>query len=279
MKLKVLHGAQLLQIGLLLMILVNSLVLQLPYLSTICTLLVLFHQIFLTRPNLLGAENNDIQPLKTNDDTYLISEQLKETINYDLTVINSEIHRTNDIVKSATLAISDSFKQLKELSDNQTATLESIIINFSHLTNELTGVCSHLDHVEASSEQKRNSNKQSINQMIGLISQLNSLFELKSKELTDISLQLNDATSIGIRALQFEDLTTQILISIEQNTQTITKLSNDIPVLFEYLTTNNIEKLITFKQKMLDINNSSKQRNKTRSVEQTSMDEGEVELF
>jgi ribosomal protein S15P/S13E len=240
---------------------------------------------------ILGS-NDKVNPLDINDVTSIVPQELTQNIKYEAATINTEINRTNDIFKSATLTISDSFKHLKELSDNQSRMIETLIHSIKNTTIELTSICTQLNsfglNTSKITDQDIDDNTQAlilnefnenINVMTTRITQLHSHAEQSTKDLLDITQQQNEAVYTGVRALQFEDLTSQVLSSIKQNTQTIAVLSNDIPVLCAYLTKKELNNLTVLKQKIIDINTESKQRNNTKSVEQTSMEEGEVELF
>jgi len=301
MKLK---NLQILEICLLLIIVINHLVIQLPYITAVAILVtmgiviysIIFYDEIIEGDALLADANHQVNPLDLNDDINIVPQELTQNIKYEAATINTEINRTDDIVKSATLTISNSFKHLKSLSDQQRNMFETLIHNTNHVTIGLTDICTRLEsfalYTYQSTGQSQSQNagdntqasilnefRENIKLMTNSISQLHSQAEQSSKDLLDITAQQNNAVSTGIRALQFEDLTFQILCSIKQNTQTIAELSEDIPVLCTHLTKNDLHSLLTLKQKLIDINTESKHRNNTKSVEQTSMEEGDVELF
>ena len=291
MKLKSLQGLQFLQIALLLIILLNNSVLHLSYLNTILTFLVLgciCYQLIDSRYKPLFITENETQGSKVNSEATIFAEQLRQTIDDEVIMINTQIQQVNDLVKSASLAIYDSFTRLSELSSGKH---EILLLSITDLTEKLKIACNQLNNDEKDTEQSDKPNseqfsklngtsfKQNYNQMIDIVSQLQGLTEHESQELSKISTQLNDATVTGVRALQFEDLTYQVLMSIEQNIQIVSELSDYIPLFLHYLSTNNHTELTLLKQKIIEINVTSKHRNNSKQVMQTSMNEGDVELF
>jgi len=97
-------------------------------------------------------------------------------------------------------------------------------------------------------------------------------------ELSDISPKIADTVSICIRSLQFEDLTCQTLSSLKNNMFTITSL-NELINGFECGNSNPHEQLQLLQQQCQNLIEQSQHSDDNRSVSQSSMDEGDVELF
>jgi methyl-accepting chemotaxis protein len=98
------------------------------------------------------------------------------------------------------------------------------------------------------------------------------------EELAGLSPKIAETVAIGIRSLQFEDLTHQALSSLKSNTRTISAL-NKIIVGFEISKGNTYQELQALQHQCQVLIEQSQYDNERRSVSQSSMNEGDVELF
>lgn len=101
----------------------------------------------------------------------------------------------------------------------------------------------------------------------------------KVEELSTLNPKIADAAALGIRSLQFEDLTYQTLHSIKTNVDSIQQINNELKQFSESSNQLKVSQLHVLKEKCVDIFTLTKSQNLHRSVTQNSMDEGEVELF
>ena len=99
------------------------------------------------------------------------------------------------------------------------------------------------------------------------------------EELSKLVPKINDTVSIGIRSLQFEDLTRQSLQSIQMNVASIHSIS-DVLANFEKKPNITVhQQLISLKEKCQQVYQETKFSEDKRSVKQLSMEEGEIDLF
>jgi methyl-accepting chemotaxis protein len=98
------------------------------------------------------------------------------------------------------------------------------------------------------------------------------------EELAGLSPKIAEVVAIGIRSLQFEDLTRQALSTLKSNTQTISAL-NKILVGFEISKNNTYKELQSLQHQCQALIEQSQYDNERKSVSQSSLDEGDVELF
>jgi methyl-accepting chemotaxis protein len=105
-------------------------------------------------------------------------------------------------------------------------------------------------------------------------SQTNAIVE----ELAGLSPKIAETVATGIRSLQFEDLTCQALATLKNNTETITAL-NQVLMEFEINNSNTPQALQKLQHQCQSLIEQSQHQNEQRSVSQSSMDEGVVELF
>ena len=106
--------------------------------------------------------------------------------------------------------------------------------------------------------------------------------EETSKSVEELSLlvpKINDAVALGVRSLQFEDLTRQSLQSLQMNAASIHSIS-EVLANFDLGSDNTVhEKLLTLKATCQQVYQETKLSEDNRSVKQSSMEEGDVDLF
>jgi methyl-accepting chemotaxis protein len=120
--------------------------------------------------------------------------------------------------------------------------------------------------------------KSRVSTMVEHVGESNSKTNAIIKELAGLSPKIAETVAIGIRSLQFEDFTRQTLSSLKSNTRTISAL-NQILVGFEISKGNTYQELQALQHQCQSLIEQSKYDNERRSVSQSSMDEGDVELF
>ena len=98
-------------------------------------------------------------------------------------------------------------------------------------------------------------------------------------KLEAISPQIASAVALGVQSLQFEDLTYQSLNSLKCNLESLQVISQELAVL-DFSQCDAVEaQLKSLKEKCLEIHQTSKSSEESRSVTQSSMDEGDIDLF
>jgi methyl-accepting chemotaxis protein len=120
--------------------------------------------------------------------------------------------------------------------------------------------------------------KERVSLMVAHVGESNIKTNAIVEELADISPKIAETVSTCIRSLQFEDLTCQTLSSLKGNMLTITSL-NELINEFELGSTNTQQQLQLLQQQCQNLIEQSQYSDDNRSVSQSSMDEGDVELF
>ncbi len=98
------------------------------------------------------------------------------------------------------------------------------------------------------------------------------------EELATISPKISETVGIAVRSLQFEDLTYQSLSSLEHNLDSLKQLSTRI-VQFDTQDKGASKQLKALANDCQNIIDRTHDMDSKRSVSQSSMDEGDVELF
>jgi len=99
------------------------------------------------------------------------------------------------------------------------------------------------------------------------------------KDLSVLGPKIIDAVAIGVRSLQFEDLTRQSLQSLEENIVSILSVSDVLATFNDNRTEPLHQQLINLREKCQDVYRVTKEAEESRSVKQISLEEGEVDLF
>ncbi|MBL4764147.1 MAG: chemotaxis protein [Colwellia sp.] len=121
--------------------------------------------------------------------------------------------------------------------------------------------------------------KDKMSEMMAHVENVNKHTFASVEELAILAPKINDAVALGVRSLQFEDLTRQSLQSLSENVQSIQAIS-DVLISFERKDQTLVhQQLIVLKDKCQEIYHQTKQAEKARSVKQISMTEGEIDLF
>jgi methyl-accepting chemotaxis protein len=96
--------------------------------------------------------------------------------------------------------------------------------------------------------------------------------------LAALTPQIDNTVITGVRSLQFEDLTNQTLTSVKYNLDNLTSLSNQLSLvnLSDSNVSNTLHDILLSCQNAFDKTNKI---NEDRSVSQSSMDEGDIDLF
>lgn len=115
--------------------------------------------------------------------------------------------------------------------------------------------------------------------MMGFVNDIKDKTDAQLIELLDISPKIEDAVAIGVRSLQFEDLTYQALNSLKDNVGHLAEFKGLIDVLEQDGQLQNSNTLDAIKEQCIKLSQQSKDKNTKRSVSQTSLDEGDIELF
>jgi len=397
---KVKNSVHILTLLFCILIIVNELLLSLPFLTVFLALAIALQKIFCIRFLLTNTTNStyDVPKVFGKTNTPQVEaeividmlDEIKQLIEQEISVVSKEHIRVSQLIQSAVMELTQSFKALKSLSHEQQHLVESAfsinddglennknslatfiresnqsIENFvqviietnqqsketvahtDEMVNKLNGVFSLLEQVESianqtnllalnaaieaaragdagrgfavvanevrslseSSTELNNDIRAEISQAQETITNLRKSVEamtsldvtstLQAKEkvqgivrhisninedtqtavgrLAEISPQIDENTGIGIRSLQFEDLTYQTIDSLSSNIKNLSILSEYIQKL-DSGSDISIQ-LKRLKEECQRIIAESKQANEVRTVSQSSMDEGDVLLF
>jgi methyl-accepting chemotaxis protein len=97
--------------------------------------------------------------------------------------------------------------------------------------------------------------------------------------LSIIAPQITEAVNIGVRSLQFEDLTRQSLESLQMNVSSIHEISDALATFDKKPDTSVHQQLMNLKERCQQVYQETRQAEDSRSVKQLNMDEGEIDLF
>jgi methyl-accepting chemotaxis protein len=98
-------------------------------------------------------------------------------------------------------------------------------------------------------------------------------------ELAIIAPKITEAVNIGVRSLQFEDLTRQSLESLQMNVSSLHEISDALATFDKNQEAAVHQQLIKLKTRCQQVYLETQQSEASRSVKQLNMDEGEIDLF
>lgn len=115
--------------------------------------------------------------------------------------------------------------------------------------------------------------------MMDHVSDANKQTRLVVEELAVLAPQITDKVNLGVRSLQFEDLTYQTLDSLKVNIANIYDISADLNSFESHKQFDVTAHLLKLQQRCKEMVVEVNDVDQKRSVSQSTMDEGEVELF
>ncbi len=121
--------------------------------------------------------------------------------------------------------------------------------------------------------------KDNVGVMMKHVKDINRQTSAGVEKLSMISPKINEAVSIGVRSLQFEDLTFQALNSLKKEFNSIKVLSEQFDQFKHLNFKDDAQQLKQIIEKSKNIQQTIHSANENRTVMQSSMDEGEIELF
>lgn len=120
--------------------------------------------------------------------------------------------------------------------------------------------------------------KEEVNQLLVDISNMDSFFHKKVEEVGAIGQMVDAAVGKAVRALQFEDITTQALSGAEEHISRFRLIQHELDSLHSEPQKLSDEELVSLTNDIKGKYNKTIIRN-DKPVTQQSMDEGDVELF
>lgn len=167
--------------------------------------------------------------------------------------------------------------EVRALSQNSTELNNNIRGQISSAQETIASLRKSVETIASADMNPTLEAKQQVTVMMQHIADVNNKTQGAVEELASIAPQIADAATTGVRALQFEDLTYQSLDSLTFNINNLVNISEQLGDL--EIDANIVIKLTSLHEQCQDLLTNSKQANQVRSVSQSSMDEGEVELF
>jgi len=120
--------------------------------------------------------------------------------------------------------------------------------------------------------------KENVSNMVVNVARINKESSEIIDSLSALTPQIDNTVITGVRSLQFEDLTNQTLSSVKYNLDNLTLLSHQLASidLSDENITNTLQDILL---NCRDVFDKTSKVNNQRSVSQSSMDEGDIDLF
>lgn len=121
--------------------------------------------------------------------------------------------------------------------------------------------------------------KEKMGTMLTHMSEMNIFLNDKVVEISHVGDQLNNVVDTAVRSLQFEDISSQALGSVEHNVNSLNEVSSLLSNIVDHQHQINPQAADQCAQRCKALKVEAQNRNATRTVSQNDMDEGDVELF
>jgi len=121
--------------------------------------------------------------------------------------------------------------------------------------------------------------KEKMSLMMTHVEEVNTQTNASVEELSIIAPKITEAVGIGVRSLQFEDLTRQSLESIQMNISSIHEISDVLATFDKNQHIAVHQQLVKLKTTCQQVYLETRKSEDSRSVKQLNMDEGDVDLF
>jgi len=169
--------------------------------------------------------------------------------------------------------------EVRSLSVHSTALNENIRKEIDLAKNTISQLRDSVETIASADMTSTLHAKDRVGAMMGNVESVNKDNTEKIEKLSVIAPQIADAAALGIRSLQFEDLTYQALHSLKNNVASIRHVNNELEQFGVNKNQCKVSQLQALKEKCSSIFTQTKSQNVSRSVTQNSMDEGDIELF
>ena len=121
--------------------------------------------------------------------------------------------------------------------------------------------------------------KDKVGNMMEHVSDINDTMQRSIEELSSVSGELKQAVADSVRSLQFEDIITQALGSVGDNTRHLQQVSSALQQGTRLEGAALAAHLVEIQQLCVELRQTTQHNNQNRTVAQEDMAEGEIELF
>ena len=121
--------------------------------------------------------------------------------------------------------------------------------------------------------------KEKMGTMLEHMGEMNHFLNAKVMEISGISEELEMSVDTAVRSLQFEDISSQALSSMEHNVSSLNEIASLITAITSADGTVDAEAVKACQLRCIALREAAHQRNETRTVAQNDMEEGDIELF
>ena len=169
--------------------------------------------------------------------------------------------------------------EVRSLSVGSTALNEDIRTEINKAKGIIANLRSSVEVMASADMTSTLEAKEQMSVMMSHVEDVNIQTAKNVEELAILSPKITQAVSLGIRSLQFEDITRQSLESLQMNVSSIHEIS-DVLATFNKDTDIDVhQQLLMLKSTCQNVYQATRKADESRSVLQLNMEEGEVDLF
>ena len=234
---------------------------------------------------IVKTSKQSLETLQYTDDVVAQFERMFEL----LTEIESMASQTNLLALNAAIEAAragDAGRGFSVVANEVRALSESSAILNQHIRSEIHQAQDTLGHLRDAVECMASADmtstlheKQRITLMMAQVKKVNEESNKVVAQLVEISPQISEIAALGVRSLQFEDLVSQSLSSLQTNLSVLREISKHLTRI-KLSSEKDVPKLpIDLQQLCKNLVIHSNDKDQQRSVSQMSLDEGDIELF
>mgnify|MGYP001039934444 CR=1 FL=1 len=234
---------------------------------------------------IVKTSKQSLETLQYTDDVVAQFERMFEL----LTEIESMASQTNLLALNAAIEAAragDAGRGFSVVANEVRALSESSAILNQHIRSEIHQAQDTLGHLRDAVECMASADmtstlheKQRITLMMAQVKKVNEESNKVVAQLVEISPQISEIAALGVRSLQFEDLVSQSLSSLQTNLSVLREISKHLTRI-KLSSEKDVPKLLVDLQQLCkNLVIHSNDKDQQRSVSQMSLDEGDIELF
>ncbi|WP_448568484.1 methyl-accepting chemotaxis protein [Thalassotalea ganghwensis] len=169
--------------------------------------------------------------------------------------------------------------EVRSLSVNSTELNQDIRLEISKAKETIASLRTAVEAMASADMTSTLEAKDQVSVMMEHVSDVNKFSNSAVEELGHMAPQISESVAVGVRSLQFEDLTYQSLDSLKSNLVMLSRIKDDIERCQSSEQGQFSERVNALINTCNEVKNTSQSANTRRSVEQSTMEEGDVELF
>jgi methyl-accepting chemotaxis protein len=168
--------------------------------------------------------------------------------------------------------------EVRALSVNSTQLNNDIRKEISQAQETIKGLRQSVEVMASADLTSTLQSKDKVSVMVEHVGKMNEHTNVIMDNIAHLAPRMDDTVATAVRSLQFEDLTNQMLSSLNNNIAAIHSISKELKA-FDLEKGDVYQQLLHIQQQCTNIVETVEYDDRNRNVAQSSMDEGDIDLF